>query len=103
VTLESLNGLTYLDAVVREILRYHPPVEISAREAQVDDIIPLENGFVGRDGKFRDHIEWVVWHHAFIFLLIGWDRVKKGDRIFIPVMLINRMKEVWGDDADEFK
>jgi cytochrome P450 len=57
VTLESLNGLTYLDAVVREILRYHPPVSISVREAQKDDVIPLENGFVGRDGKFKDHIE----------------------------------------------
>jgi cytochrome P450 len=57
VTLEALNDLTYLDAVVREILRYHSAIEVCTREAQLDDVIPLENGFVGRDGKFRDHIE----------------------------------------------
>jgi cytochrome P450 len=60
VTVESLNGLTYLDAVVREILRFHPVIEICARQAQTDDVMPLEKGFVGRDGKFRDHIEWVA-------------------------------------------
>jgi cytochrome P450 len=38
-----------------------------------------------------------------MLLLIGLNRVKKGDRIFIPVLVINRMKEVWGNDADEFK
>lgn len=60
VTLEALNQLKYLDAVVREILRYHPAVEIGLREAQTDDIIPLDKVFVGRDGKFRDHIEYVI-------------------------------------------
>lgn len=60
MTLESLNKLTYLDAVVREILRYHPPVPFSAREAQVDDVIPLEKPFMGRDGKFRHQIECVI-------------------------------------------
>lgn len=69
ITLEALNGLTYLDAVVREIFRYHPPVEFSARQPQVDDTIPLDNGFVGRDGKYRDHIEYRDLVHSLVLLL----------------------------------
>lgn len=30
-------------------------------------------------------------------------RVKKGDQFMIPIMIMNRLKEVWGEDAEEFK
>jgi len=30
-------------------------------------------------------------------------RLRKGDVIMIPILLINRMKEFWGEDAEEFK
>jgi cytochrome P450 len=31
------------------------------------------------------------------------DRISKGDTIFIPILAMNRRKELWGEDADEFK
>lgn len=30
-------------------------------------------------------------------------RVIKGDTVFIPILAINRSKELWGEDAFEFK
>jgi cytochrome P450 len=53
-TMGELDGLPYLDAVVRESLRYHSVVDGSIRVATKDDIIPLEKPFVGKDGKTRD-------------------------------------------------
>ena len=31
------------------------------------------------------------------------DRVSKGDLVFIPIRLLNRSTEVWGEDAKEFR
>ncbi|KAG8821238.1 hypothetical protein FRC19_008097 [Serendipita sp. 401] len=85
VTIESLNALPFLEAVVRETLRYHPPVEMSARVAEGDDIIPLDKPYMDRDGNLRDHIE-----------------VKKGDHFIIPIMVMNRSTEIWGPDGEVY-
>jgi len=29
--------------------------------------------------------------------------LRKGDLVVIPILLINRLKEFWGEDAEEFK
>ncbi|PVF92144.1 cytochrome P450 [Serendipita vermifera] len=85
ITMESLEALPYLDAVVRETLRYDPPVDVSARVAMQDDIIPLEKPIVLKDGRTVDHLE-----------------VKKGDQWLIPLYGMNRSKDVWGEDGDQF-
>jgi cytochrome P450 len=61
ITMESLEALPYLDAVVRETLRLDPPVDVSARVAMQDDIIPLEKPIVLKDGRTVDHIEYVFF------------------------------------------
>jgi len=85
-TMDDLNGLPYLDAVVRETLRLYSPVSIVARTAGKDDFIPLSKPFTDRKGNVRHEI-----------------RVRKGQTIFIPISLINRDKSIWGDDSMEFK
>lgn len=30
-------------------------------------------------------------------------RVSKGDRVIIPILALNVLKEIWGEDAYEFK
>ncbi|PVG01516.1 cytochrome P450 [Serendipita vermifera] len=85
VTVEALNALPYFEAVVRETLRFYPPVDFTARVAQCDDIIPLSKPFEGADGVMRDHIQ-----------------IKKGDQFMLPINLMNRMKEVWGPDGDQY-
>ncbi|KAF8960371.1 cytochrome P450 [Flammula alnicola] len=42
-TMDELNALPYLDAVVRETLRVHAPVPATTRVAVQDDILPLNS------------------------------------------------------------
>ncbi|ESK83424.1 cytochrome p450 [Moniliophthora roreri MCA 2997] len=85
-TMDELNGLPYLDKFVREVLRLYPPVPSTTRVAVKDDIIPLGEGYVGKDGKTKDHV-----------------RIRKGQTIFINIQAINRSRKIWGEDAQEFK
>jgi cytochrome P450 len=55
-TMDDLNGLSYLDAVVREILRLYPPVPSVRREAAKDDCIPLSKPFTDKKGIDRNEI-----------------------------------------------
>lgn len=47
---EELNGLPYLEAVVREGLRLHPAVIYTVRKAFVDDVVPLRWSVTDRHG-----------------------------------------------------
>ncbi|KAI0037047.1 cytochrome P450 [Vararia minispora EC-137] len=80
----ELTSLTYLDHVVREILRLHPPVYGTSRVAERDDVIPLREPYTDIDG---------VVHHEI--------HVRKGDFINIPIMPVHRRAEIWGDDAHD--
>jgi len=59
-TMDELNALPYLDAVIREILRLHPPVPSTLRAATKDDIIPLAEKIKDRNGQWIDHIEYAA-------------------------------------------
>ncbi|OBZ66432.1 hypothetical protein A0H81_13683 [Grifola frondosa] len=85
-SMDELMSLPYLDAVVRETLRVHSPVPSVMRFATKDDVIPLNTPFVDRNGEVQDCI-----------------RISKGSSITIPILAVNRMKELWGDDSFEFK
>lgn len=85
-SMDELNELPYLDAVVRETMRVHAPVPSTIRIATKDDIIPLGTPYVDVHGQVHDNI-----------------RVKEGDPIFIPILALNRSKALWGEDAFEFK
>ncbi|KAI0643925.1 cytochrome P450 [Trametes meyenii] len=85
-TMDELMALPYLDAVVRESLRLHPPVAVSMRVANKDDVVPLSAPFTARDGTQHDTV-----------------RIAAGDKIVIPIATMNRSKALWGDDAHEFR
>jgi cytochrome P450 len=67
---------------VRETLRLHAPVPSTLRVAVADDAIPLSTPFVDARGVERAEIA-----------------MKKGDTLFIPILLVNRAPELWGADA----
>ncbi|KXN91995.1 Cytochrome P450 94A2 [Leucoagaricus sp. SymC.cos] len=85
-SMDELNALPYLDAVVRETMRIHSPVPATMRLAAEDDVLPLQNPVVDKNGKI---------HHEL--------KVSKGQIVCISLVLVNRLEEIWGKDADQFK
>ncbi|KAG8894960.1 hypothetical protein FRB99_000831 [Tulasnella sp. 403] len=85
-TMDELNALPYLDAIIREHLRLSPVIVSTPRCADKDDVVPLSTPFVDRNGV--EHTEF---------------RMPKGEPIFIPIMCMNRDKNIWGEDALEFR
>ncbi|KAF5349510.1 hypothetical protein D9756_009021 [Leucocoprinus leucothites] len=83
--MDELNALPYLDAVIRETLRFHSPVPSTVRVAAEDDVIPLQNPVVDKNGKVHHEIH-----------------VTKGQTVFISLAMVNRLEEIWGKDAGEF-
>lgn len=77
--------LPFLDAVVRETLRLHAAVPSTIRVAMKDDVIPVAEPYLDKNGKLCDGI-----------------KIRKGEGVFIPILAINRFKEIWGEDAWEF-
>ena len=55
-TMDELNALPYLDAVVRETLRVHTPVGATSRVATQDDILPLSEPIKDKNGRMMDGI-----------------------------------------------
>ncbi|KAJ7031179.1 cytochrome P450 [Mycena alexandri] len=88
---QLVSELPYLDATVLEILRLHPPVSETLREAIYDDIIPLGTPIVTRSGETVSSDELALI------------TVAKGSIISEPIRCINRSESFWGPDAKEFK
>ena len=64
-TMDELNALPYLDAVVRETLRLHAPVSMTSRVAMKDDVLPLAIPFSDSKGVIHHEIRWVGFHLVF--------------------------------------
>ncbi|KAI0751623.1 cytochrome P450 [Daedaleopsis nitida] len=84
--MEELADLPYLDAVIRETLRIYAPVTTSLRVAIQDDVLPVSKPFVDRKGNVQHEI-----------------RIAKGHKVIMPIVGLNQSKELWGDDALDFK
>ncbi|KAJ7778749.1 cytochrome P450 [Mycena maculata] len=85
-TMDELNALPYLDCVVRETMRVHAPVPATSRIATQDDVVPLTTPFTDLKGTVHETL-----------------RVKKGQTVTIPILVMNRDAGIWGPDAKEFK
>ncbi|KAJ7788000.1 cytochrome P450 [Mycena olivaceomarginata] len=80
------SSLPYLDSVVLEILRLHPPVGETTREAMVDDVVPLAEPVRSASGNVVDRIV-----------------LRKGSIVTVPIRYINRSEVFWGPNAKNFE
>ncbi|KAI6000267.1 cytochrome P450 [Pisolithus marmoratus] len=78
--------LPYLDAVVHESLRIHPPLTDFVRVATEDDVIPLSEPVITKSGQAINSIS-----------------VARGTKIGLPLACINRSTAIWGPDAKVFR
>ncbi|QRW24894.1 cytochrome P450 family protein [Rhizoctonia solani] len=83
---DLMSGMPWLDAIMMESFRHRPVVPHLERVATEDSVLRFGGAIQGSDGKKITEV-----------------LIKAGQAIIIPVMSINHMKSVWGDDADEFK
>ncbi|KAF8130331.1 cytochrome P450 [Boletus edulis] len=86
LTVTDLEAMPYLNAVLKEGLRFHPIGTSSMRMARDDDILPLSKPVLGVSGEMIHEV-----------------RVSKGTEIMISITAYNRDKDLWGEDAHEFK
>ncbi|KAI1764820.1 cytochrome P450 [Hypoxylon sp. FL1150] len=80
-TWEQLRNMKYLNWAVKEALRLNPPVATNAREAVRDTVLPIGGGPDGKSPVF----------------------VTKGTNIRYIPWAIHRRKDIYGEDADEFR
>ena len=77
----QLKSLKYLQCVISETLRLHPGVSTNERVALKDTVLPTGGGAQG---------EAPIW-------------VAKGDKITISFYALQRRKDLWGEDAEDFR
>ncbi|KAI0054805.1 cytochrome P450 [Artomyces pyxidatus] len=78
---DELNALPYLDAVCRETLRLHPPINFVTRSCRADTTIPLSQRIQGAHSS-----------DSSLF-------VPRGTSIFVDILNVNRDQDIWGPDA----
>ncbi|TYJ53844.1 hypothetical protein B9479_005531 [Cryptococcus floricola] len=84
-TVEVLDNLPYLDAFVREALRFFPAAPWIFRSATGDATVPLGTPIKGKDGKLMTSFN-----------------IDERSFIFFPLRAINTSTTFWGPDAETF-
>ncbi|KAK0196691.1 cytochrome P450 [Armillaria mellea] len=84
-SVQDLDSMPYLTAVVKEVFRVHPILHSLARTAAQDDVLPLSKPVTLTTGKTVQEIP-----------------VPKGTFIIASVAGYNRNRSVWGENAHVF-
>jgi cytochrome P450 len=80
-TWEHLRSMKYLNWVIKEALRLHPPVASNQREAVRDTVLPRGGGADGKSPVF----------------------VKAGTNLRYLPWVMHRRQDIFGEDAEEFR
>ncbi|PCH42181.1 cytochrome P450 [Wolfiporia cocos MD-104 SS10] len=83
---DQLVQLPYLDAVCGETLRLDAPANIISRQPIQDVVLPLSKPIRGLDGTWMQEVP-----------------IPRGTGLFVGIWGSNRNKELWGDEAMEWK
>ncbi|KAK9247174.1 cytochrome P450 [Lipomyces tetrasporus] len=81
INFETLKNVTYLRHVLNEVLRLYPSVPQNFRVANKDTTLPRGGGADGQTPVL----------------------VRKGEKVFYSVWVMHRRKDLFDDDADDFR
>jgi len=81
-TIADLDSMPYLNAVLKETLRYHPVAINTFRQTARDDILPLSNPITTLTGEVINELP-----------------VPKGMKIITSISSYNRKQDIFGPDA----
>ena len=81
ITFEKVKGCRYLQHFLNEVLRLHPNVPFNNRQATVDTTLPVGGG--------PNQTAPIA--------------VPKGTTVSFSVYLMHRRKDLWGEDALDFR
>ncbi|KAF8984960.1 cytochrome P450 [Cyathus striatus] len=82
---DDYDRLPFLNAFIKETLRFHSPVPILARIATTDALLPLSRHITTSAGKMVKEVA-----------------VKKGQIVLSAIQSYHRSTATWGEDADCF-
>jgi cytochrome P450 len=85
----KIEGLPYLEAVIRETLRFCPPVHGTIRVAMADTHVPVSRPVTLSTGEVIHKDECL--------------EIRKGSYVHIPIEGLNYSEDLWGLDALDFK
>ncbi|KAF8557928.1 cytochrome P450 [Imleria badia] len=83
---QDVDAMSYLNAVIKEGLRLHPAGPHAFRVPLQDEILPLSKPILTESGEMISEV-----------------LLPKGTEIVISIAAYNRDKDLWGEDAHEFK
>ncbi|KAF9494470.1 cytochrome P450 [Pleurotus eryngii] len=86
ISLNTIEGMVWLNAFLKETLRLHPGLPMSDRIASTDAVIPVSQPITTSTGEKITEV-----------------RVPKGTHVHVATASANRLEYVWGPDAHEFK
>ena len=81
ISFSKLKGCRYLQHFLNEVLRLHPTVPLNQRVATKDTTLPVGGG--------ADQRSTIA--------------IRKGQVVLFSVYIMQRRKDLWGEDAAEFK
>ncbi|EGN95464.1 hypothetical protein SERLA73DRAFT_113010 [Serpula lacrymans var. lacrymans S7.3] len=86
MSMQDMEALPYLGAVIKETLRFHAVFSHMFRTATEDDVIPLSRPVTTASGRVINEIP-----------------VPKGMRVIVSIAGYNRLRELWGQDAQLYR
>lgn len=97
----DFEGMPFLQAFVREVLRYHPAVPHNYRQALKDDVIPLSKPLRTLSGKVVDEIH-IPKGTRLTLSVAAYNRCVRSHHMGCTTHNWDREKGLWGEDAHVF-